>query len=522
MAKVVVAVVPGADARLAAAFEVLAESPDGVARMRDLVLSLAVRGELSSDVAGAPASTTRGECEFEPASDAGSDAARLPFSVPPSWRIRRLGDLLDLFNGHAFKPSDWKPKGLPIVRIQNLNNPQALFNFCDAPFPARCAVKDGDLLISWSGTPGTSFGAFIWRRGAAVLNQHIFRAELKDPSLDVEFMRLCVNARLDEMISRAHGAVGLRHITKGNLESMAMPVPPPAEQRRIVARVDELMGWIDQFEAARNQREAARLAARDACLATLCAATNPTEVAAAWSLLATRFDALFTTTADIGLLRRAILQLAMGRRLVPRDGGPGSSRGGNLGDHVSFLNGYAFKTEWYRKTEGVRLVRNTNVSHGTLVWDEEARLAPDMVCAFERFELFEGDIVLSLDRPLISTGLKLARIQRVDLPALLLQRVACLRPLADSIDPDFLYLWMQSPPFTDAIDPGRSNGVPHIATKELARIPIDCPSREEQLRIIARVRHLMAACDSLGASLMEGYAIAAAASVAMVSCEGGA
>ena len=83
------------------------------------------------------------------------------------WLTVRVGDALQLFNGRAFKPTDCAKSGRPIVRIQNLNDPDAAFNFYDGELPERFALHGGDLLFAWSGTPGTSFGAHVWRGGAA-------------------------------------------------------------------------------------------------------------------------------------------------------------------------------------------------------------------------------------------------------------------------------------------------------------------------------------------------------------------
>ena len=66
---------------------------------------------------------------------------------------------------------------MPIIRIQNLNDKDASFNFYDGPVDKRFAVERGDLLFAWSGTPGTSFGAHLWSGDSAVLNQHIFKVE---------------------------------------------------------------------------------------------------------------------------------------------------------------------------------------------------------------------------------------------------------------------------------------------------------------------------------------------------------
>jgi len=101
-----------------------------------------------------------------------------------------------------------------------------------------------------------------------------------------------------------------------------------------------------------------------------------------------------------------------------------------------------------------------------------------------------GDILVSLDRPIISTGVKVARIRQVDLPSLLLQRVGRIQMRAPELDPDYLYLWLRSPRFVNAIDPGRSNGVPHISPKDIERLAFATPSLVEQKAAVSRLRRL--------------------------------
>jgi len=170
-----------------------------------------------------------------------------------------------------------------------------------------------------------------------------------------------------------------------------------------------------------------------------------------------------------------------------------------LGDVATLQNGYAFKSEWFAGA-GIRLLRNVNVGHGTLSWNQEARLPETMATAYERFRLNEGDIALSLDRPLISTGVKVARVQVGDLPALLLQRVGRFVLTAD-LDPEYLFRWLKSPLFTNQIDPGRSNGVPHISSKQVEATVLFIPSLGEQSRIVTKIDQAMALCDRLEASL---------------------
>ncbi|AEI69102.1 restriction modification system DNA specificity domain-containing protein [Corallococcus macrosporus] len=161
--------------------------------------------------------------------------------LPPGWGTARIGDLCQLINGRAFKPTDWAKSGLPIVRIQNLNDPSSSFNYFNKEVDPRFLIGKGELLFAWSGTPGTSFGAHIWSGGPAVLNQHIFRVLINERFLDKTYLKFALNHRVATFIEKAHGGVGLRHITKGKFEETDLPVPPLNEQRRIVAMLEALL-----------------------------------------------------------------------------------------------------------------------------------------------------------------------------------------------------------------------------------------------------------------------------------------
>jgi type I restriction enzyme S subunit len=122
--------------------------------------------------------------------------------LPEGWAKAEVSEFLTLLNGYPFKPSHWKGRGRPIIRIQNLNNPDALFNYCPDDIPHKYIVRKGDLLFAWSGTPGTSFGAHIWEGREAWLNQHIFRVEFTEAFLDKRFLRLAINHNLLQHLPR--------------------------------------------------------------------------------------------------------------------------------------------------------------------------------------------------------------------------------------------------------------------------------------------------------------------------------
>jgi type I restriction enzyme S subunit len=120
------------------------------------------------------------------------------------------------------------------------------------------------------------------------------------------------------MIAKAHGGVGLQHITKGKLEALLIPLPPLAEQHRIVAKVDELMGLCDRLEAARADREGSRDRLAAASLARLNAPDPETfQEDARFAIQA--LPALTTRPDQIKRLRQTILNLAVRGKLVPQD-----------------------------------------------------------------------------------------------------------------------------------------------------------------------------------------------------------
>ena len=161
--------------------------------------------------------------------------------VDPEWPTVQIGEVCNLVNGRAFKPQDWEPAtsgGLPIVRIQNLNTPGSELNYYTGKADERHIIHNGQLLFSWSGSRGTSFGAHIWSGGKAILNQHIFKVGFDPSKADKKYLYLALNQAVSEVEQNLHGGVGLVHITKGNLEKIRIPLPTLSQQRAISADID--------------------------------------------------------------------------------------------------------------------------------------------------------------------------------------------------------------------------------------------------------------------------------------------
>lgn len=166
--------------------------------------------------------------------------------LPRGWVQAALSDLAEFTNGKAFKKEEWLKVGKPIIRIQNLNNPYAVFNYADDSHEEKYLVRHGDLLVSWS----ASLGVYYWYGKEAWLNQHIFRVHSLR-GCDKGFLKYALEISIDDFYTKAHG-MGMVHITKGNFENHLVPLPPLTEQTRIAQKLDELLGQVNTLKASIN------------------------------------------------------------------------------------------------------------------------------------------------------------------------------------------------------------------------------------------------------------------------------
>lgn len=173
--------------------------------------------------------------------------------IPEEWEVKQLGDIAQYINGKAFKPSEWDTEGLPIVRIQNLNGANE-FNYYNGVIDDKFIINKGQLLFSWSGSKGTSFGPFIWNNGKAVLNQHIFKVELNG-FVDSVYGYYALKQVTQIIEESAHGSAGLVHVTKGALEKFKIGIPKIQEQRKLASILLEVDEKINVYENKKNKLE---------------------------------------------------------------------------------------------------------------------------------------------------------------------------------------------------------------------------------------------------------------------------
>ncbi|MEN6368649.1 MAG: restriction endonuclease subunit S [Thermotogota bacterium] len=161
--------------------------------------------------------------------------------IPSNWTIARLGDLGQYYNGRAFKESEWKSTGRPIIRIQNLTGSGSEIHYYDGDVDARNEAHAGDLLVSWAAT----LGAYIWDGPPAVINQHIFKVE---SLINKRFHFYSIQDALDDLYRRSHGT-GMVHVTRGVFDETKIGLPPLSEQERIVEAIESYLTRLDNAVA---------------------------------------------------------------------------------------------------------------------------------------------------------------------------------------------------------------------------------------------------------------------------------
>ena len=154
--------------------------------------------------------------------------------------VIKLGDAATYINGYAFKPEDRGEVGLPIIRIQDLTGNAYDLGFYDGECSEKIEINDGDILISWS----ASLGVYVWDRGRALLNQHIFKVVFDKVDIDKGYFVYAVRQKLFEMGMKTHGAT-MKHIVKKDFEATLIPYPSLNEQAEIAINLNRVSRVIE-------------------------------------------------------------------------------------------------------------------------------------------------------------------------------------------------------------------------------------------------------------------------------------
>jgi type I restriction enzyme S subunit len=541
--------------RLLEHYEKIADAPDAIARLRRFVLDLAVRGKLvPQDQNDEPASELLKRIATEKARllKAGAIGRQNPlpplvheeilFGLPKGWALVRLGDISEFVTSGS---RDWakyySTNGAIFVRMGNLSKDHyhlRLDQIQRVRPPAdgegtRTRLEAGDILISITGDVGM-LGLIPDGFGEAYINQHTAMVrpmpEMKGHYLPELFRSPFAQDQFNEPQRGIKNSFRLTDVTQ-----FVVPLPPLAEQRRIVSKVDELMGLCDRLEAARGNREALRDRLAAASLARL-NTPDPEAFQADARFALDALPALTTRPDQIKQLRQTILNLAVRGKLVPQDPNdePASELLKRIAKEIPASKARDPKAEpppsnaprgWVWTHLG-RLV-----AHSDAGWSPKTRDLPRSgdewgilkvsAVSWDKFRAWENKQVLPGTQPRLQAEVKqgdflisrantaelIARAVLVDEPPFKLMMSDKIVRLRLSADINHRFVWIVNNYADFAREhyvrhaSGVSPSMKNVSRDVILSLPFPLPPLAEQHRIVAKVDVLMALCDRLETSL---------------------
>lgn len=316
-------------------FPILFDSKEKVKELRNLILTLAVRGKLvPQDPKDEPASVLLQRIEAEKKRLVGEKTIKktkslppigedeIPFEIPESWIFVRLGSIGDWGSGATPSRSntDYYNNGtMPWLKTGELND--GYINSSEEYITEK-AVKEtsvrlnqpGDVLIAM-------YGATIGRLAILEIKATTNQACCACTPFKGVFNRYLFYYLLSQRNSfKAQGAGGAQpNISKEKIVKYIFPLPPLSEQYRIVQRIDELMGLCDELEKALEKKAQSKELASKSISNLIQKSGNQEQLKANLTLLINMFKEVYSTKANIKDLRDTILQLAIQGKLVPQD-----------------------------------------------------------------------------------------------------------------------------------------------------------------------------------------------------------
>ena len=532
-------------------FDIAIKSPEGIKKLREMILSLAMQGKLvPQDSNDPPASELLKEIEVEKKKLIKEGKIKkqeplppikpeeVPYALPAGWEWVRLGTVCTLITDGTHLTPKYIERGIPFISVKNLSSGELSFE--DTKFISldehvelskRCKPEQNDILLTKIGTTGIAvtvnadkeFSIFVSVALLKFINQKVYPY----------FLENLINSPLVRKYSKdGTEGVGNKNLVLRKIRDFIIPLPPLAEQKRIVARVDALMALCDKLEAERDARNAKRVAVQKTALDRLLAVQDQAAFDSAWEFIARNFADLYSVPKNVAELKKAILQLAVMGKLAPQDPGdqpasellkeieaekkklikarkikkqeplppikpeevpyalPAGWEWVRLGTVIVFTNGYAFSSNTFQGT-GIGIIKIGNICDGEISKNKMDFVAEHIYDSVDKkFRVGFGDLLIAMSGA--TTG-KLG-FNKYHETFLLNQRVGKIEPII--VSDNFVYLDLTTK-VQKNLEISSGSAIPNLSTEQILNMTFPLPPLAEQKRIVAKVDELMALCDEL-------------------------
>lgn len=535
-----------------------ASAPEGFKRLRELVLNLAVRGRLVPQEADDDtASELLKRIAREPEGvDAEGKVKRSktqvlvdddgqPFGVPNTWAWVRLGEIVEVLDSlrRPVTKGDRKAGPYPYYGASGIVDYVSDFLFDED------LVLVGEDGAKWDAGDQTAFAI----SGKTWVNNHAHVLRPNRTLLSDKYLiRALVALDLQPFIT----GTTVPKLNQAKLVSIGIPVPPLAEQSRIVAKVEELMALIDRLEAKVDAGETARGKLLDTLLAALADSPDAAATADAWAQLSPHFDLLLQTPADVDRLQQTVLQLAVKGRLVPQN--PNDEPTAELLKRIRFEKArlvtegkiksekplpvigeaeftYEAPQHWEKVrlaelalelctgpfgsalhkqdyiSGGIPLINPSHLHKGMIQPETDVSVTRETSERLSSYRLSNGDIVLARRGEAGRCAIVTAKEE-----GWLCGTGSFFLKLPTMLNRDFVYLLFQCPDIRGYLSEGSvGTTMVNLNQRILIMMPIGLPPLAEQFRIVAAVASLTALCDRLRERLAARRALSAKLTTAL-------
>ncbi len=539
-------------------FDTAFSAPDGIQKLRKLILTLAMQGKLvPQDPNDSPASELLKSIEAEkkrlvkerklkvPKPLPVVTSSGEPYTLPQGWQWVRLGSVGNIFNGNSINASEKESKyaganGLPYIATKDVGygfDPLDYENGVCIPLDEakfRVAHEGAALICAEGGSAGKKCG--LTNRDICFGNK-LFANELygQIPSRFILYTYLSPVFRAS-FAAAMTGIIGGVSIAK--FVEIPIPLPPFDEQHRIVAKIDQLMARCDVLEALRNSRDEKRLAIHAAALSQLLDTTGNESDGGAWTFIARHFEDLYSVKENVAELRKAILQLAITRclsspmesdsqvtmlveELQTEQAKNLSLRSKDRSEIQAALKVAIANAKRNRVPLNARLFCESVTKGTTPATDELTKagdipflkvynivgnkLAFDYKPSFVSFDVHQNQLKRSIVRPgdvimnIVGPPLGKVAVVTNQFPEWNMnQALAVFRPLAGILS-SYIYYALSTGSVLESVlrEVKGTAGQDNLSLEQCRDLVIPIPSIEEQRRVVEKIDRLMELCDTL-------------------------
>ncbi len=518
-------------------FDTAFDAPDGIKKLRELILTLAIQGKLvPQDSSDQPASELLKEIEKEKeqlikekkikkiAIQSEIKTEKIDFEIPKSWEWVKFGNIAHQITDGAHHTPTYINEGVPFLSVKDMSS--GVLNFSNTRYISleqhkdlakRCNPQNGDLLLTKVGTTGIP----ILINTDKEFSIFVSVALIKFPKqfISGDFLVWLINSPFVKKQS-ADGTegVGNKNLVLKKINNFTLLIPPLNEQKRIVEKINQLMALCDELEKLKEQKETKKLTVHKSAINQLLDSKDESNSQKGWHFISNHFNDLYTVKENVSELRSAILQLAMQGKLVPQDQNdqPANELLKKLKKikNIPAVNSNEMSFSLPQNWEWERIVNLGITQTGTTPPKKD----PDNYGNFIPFigpgNIKNGVIDYS-GEGLSEKGIEKGRLIEKDSilmvciggsigkHAMTNQDISCNQQINTiTVYPELLtqyvYWAMASQYFQNTvINQAGGSATPIINKLKWSSIPIPVPPYNEQQRIVEKINQLMALCDDL-------------------------